>query len=33
MDELNKEFKGKLDLALQIFRNEYKKKVFTPVGF
>ncbi len=26
MDELNKEFKGKLDLALQIFRNEYQKK-------
>ncbi|MGE0561456.1 MAG: HD domain-containing protein [Flavobacteriales bacterium] len=26
MDELNKEFKGKLDLALKIFRNEYKKK-------
>lgn len=26
MDVLNKEFKGKLDLALQIFRNEYEKK-------
>ncbi|MFB0925582.1 MAG: HD domain-containing protein [Vicingaceae bacterium] len=26
MDELNKKFKGKLDLALKIFRNEYKKK-------
>jgi HD superfamily phosphohydrolase len=26
MDELNKEFKGKLDLALKIFRNEYHKK-------
>ncbi|MBE7442613.1 MAG: HD domain-containing protein [Flavobacteriales bacterium] len=26
MDELNKEFKGKLNLALQIFRNEYHKK-------
>ena len=26
MDELNKEFKGKLDLALKIFRNKYKKK-------
>lgn len=26
MDELNKEFKGKLDLALKIFRNQYKKK-------
>ena len=26
MDKLNKEFKGKLDLALQIFRNEYPKK-------
>ena len=26
MDKLNKEFKGKLDLALKIFRNEYKKK-------
>lgn len=26
MDELNKEFKGKLDLALKIFRNSYKKK-------
>jgi len=26
MDELNKEFKGKLDLALTIFRNQYKKK-------
>lgn len=26
MDELNKEFKGKLDLALKIFRNEYPKK-------
>jgi len=26
MDKLNKKFKGKLDLALQIFRNEYKKK-------
>ena len=26
MDELNKEFKGKLDLALKIFRNNYKKK-------
>ncbi len=26
MDELNKEFNGKLDLALKIFRNEYKKK-------
>lgn len=26
MDKLNKEFKGKLDLALQIFRNEYRKK-------
>lgn len=26
MNALNKEFKGKLDLALQIFRNEYKKK-------
>lgn len=26
MDELNKEFKGKLDLALKIFRNTYKKK-------
>ncbi|MCO6498928.1 MAG: HD domain-containing protein [Vicingus serpentipes] len=26
MDALNKEFKGKLDLALQIFRNEYPKK-------
>ncbi len=26
MNELNKEFKGKLDLALQIFRNEYPKK-------
>ncbi|PKP43747.1 MAG: phosphohydrolase [Bacteroidetes bacterium HGW-Bacteroidetes-12] len=26
MDELNAEFKGKLDVALQIFRNEYPKK-------
>lgn len=26
MDKLNKEFKGKLDLALKIFRNQYKKK-------
>ena len=26
MDALNKEFKGKLDLALKIFRNEYHKK-------
>ena len=26
MDELNKIFKGKLDLALKIFRNDYKKK-------
>ncbi len=26
MDELNKEFKGKLDLALKIFRNNYHKK-------
>ena len=26
MDELNKEFKGKLNLALKIFRNQYKKK-------
>jgi len=26
MDELNKEFKGKLDLALKIFRNKYPKK-------
>ena len=26
MDELNKEFKGKLDLALTIFRNKYAKK-------
>jgi hypothetical protein len=26
MDKLNKEFKGKLDLALKIFRNEYPKK-------
>jgi len=26
MDELNKEFKGKLDLALKIFRNQYKKR-------
>ncbi len=26
MDELNKKFKGKLDLSLKIFRNEYKKK-------
>lgn len=26
MDALNKEFKGKLDLALKIFRNKYKKK-------
>ena len=26
MDELNKKFKGKLDLALKIFRNEYHKK-------
>ncbi len=26
MDALNKEFNGKLDLALKIFRNKYKKK-------
>lgn len=26
MDELNAEFKGKLDVALQIFRNEYPKR-------
>ncbi len=26
MDELNKKFKGKLDLALKIFRNKYPKK-------
>lgn len=26
MDKLNKEFNGKLDVALQIFRNEYPKK-------
>jgi uncharacterized protein len=26
MDKLNKKFKGKLDLALKIFRNEYHKK-------
>jgi len=26
MDSLNKEFNGKLDLALKIFRNKYKKK-------
>jgi len=26
MDRLNKEFKGKLDLAIQIFRHKYKKK-------
>ena len=26
MDELNKKFKGKLDLALKIFRNKYNKK-------
>jgi HD superfamily phosphohydrolase len=26
MDELNKKFKGKLDLALKIFRNKYSKK-------
>ncbi len=26
MDDLNKTFKGKLDLALKIFRNKYKKK-------
>jgi HD superfamily phosphohydrolase len=26
MDELNHKFKGKLNLALEIFRNEYKKK-------
>ncbi len=26
MDELNKEFKGQLNLALKIFRNNYKKK-------
>ena len=26
MDELNKEFNGKLDLALKIFRNKYPKK-------
>jgi uncharacterized protein len=26
MDKLNKEFKGKLSLAIQIFRNKYKKK-------
>jgi len=26
MDELNKKFKGKLDLALKIFRNKYHKK-------
>ena len=26
MDELNKKFKGKLDLALKIFRNDYHKK-------
>ena len=26
MNALNKEFKGKLDLALKIFRNDYKKK-------
>ena len=33
MDELNKEFKGKLDLALKIFRNKYKKKILAPVSF
>lgn len=26
MDRLNEEFKGKLDLAIRIFRNQYKKK-------
>lgn len=26
MDRLNKEFKGQLDVAIQIFRNQYKKK-------
>ncbi len=28
MEELNREFKGKLDLALKIFRNEYSRKFF-----
>jgi len=28
MQKLNKEFKGKLDLAIEIFKNKYKKKPF-----
>ena len=33
MKYLNKEFKGELEIAIDIFQNKYKKKISTPTCF